>query len=138
MSNRSKYDELIQDMDQGLERATLRVLSFHVGADQMISRVDLVEAISRFGFGRDLEPVTFDRKCRIAISALRKAGHLICSSSGGVGGYYLASSREEYEDFAAAEYRSKIGDMAATLAAMDSAAARAFGRQAPAGQDRLI
>ena len=138
MSNRSKYDEMIQEMDPGMERATLRVMSQHEGADHMISRVGLVEALSLLGFGKDLEPVTFDRKCRIAISALRKAGHLICSSSGGLGGYYMASSREEYEDFAAAEYRSKIGDMAATLAAMDSAAARVFGRQAPAGQERLI
>ncbi len=138
MSNRSKYDEIIQEMHPGVERATLRVMSQHVGADHMIGRATLMESLSLLGFGKDLEPITFDRKVRVAISALRKAGHLICSSTGGLAGYYLASRREEYEDIAAAEYRAKIGDMAATLAAMDSAAARMFGQQAPAGQDRLL
>jgi hypothetical protein len=136
MANRL-YDEEIRQMEPGVVRAVLRVLSFHIGKENTIKRLDLAEDLRRMGFGSNLVPLTFDRHMRAAIAELRKDGHLICSSSGD-GGYYLARDRAEYNDFAQVEYRSKITDMADTLRAMDQAAARRFGADMPAEQESLF
>lgn len=137
MKNRTEYEEVIQTMEPGLVRATLRALSFHIGKENTIKRLDLAEDLRRMGFGSDLVPLTFDRHMRAAIAELRKDGHLVCSSSGD-GGYYLARDRAEYNEFAQVEYRSKITDMAETLRAMDQAAARRFGWDVPAEQESLF
>jgi hypothetical protein len=131
------YEEEIRQMETGVVRAVLRVLSNHIGKENTIRRLDLAEDLHRMGFGSDLVPLTFDRHMRAAIAELRKDGHLICSSSGD-GGYYLARDRMEYDDFAQVEYRSKITDMAETLHAMDQAAARRFGGDTPAEQPNLL
>jgi DNA-binding transcriptional regulator PaaX len=136
MANRI-YDEEIRQMEPGLVRATLRILAFHIGKENTIRRSDLVEELHRSGFGSLLVLNTFDRHMRAAIAELRKDGHLVCSSSGD-GGYYLARDRAEYNEFAQVEYRSKITDMAETLRAMDQAAARRFGSDAPAEQGSLF
>jgi hypothetical protein len=132
MSPRSFYETLIAQMPAGLERAILRVLSFHIGKDQAIDKPDLLKELRRLGFGkkaRDLNAQTsyetFERQARLCIVELRKHGHLICSSSGD-SGYYIASTVEEYEEFAQVEYRSKIVDMSETLRAMDEGAKRVF------------
>jgi len=137
MKNRDVYEEIIRQTEPGMERAVLRVVSMHVGAENAISREQLAGAVTHLGFGRNANQVTFDRKLRMAISSLRKLGVLICSSSGDHG-YYIARDQEEYETFAAAEYRSKISDMATTLRAMDQAAEQRFGKRPPAGQEALF
>jgi hypothetical protein len=114
------YDELIAEMPAGLDRSVLRVLSWHVGIDQAISKLQLMADLAAMGF------VVEDRQLRRQIQMLRKDGHLICASSG-TGGYYLANNLAEYADFAESEYRSKIVDMATTLAAMDRSAQAKFG-----------
>ena len=131
------YDDEIKQMEPGLERAALRVLAFHIGKEQTIKRLDLVEDLRSLGFGANLAPVTSDRHMRAAVAELRKLGHLVCSSSGD-GGYYLARDLAEYAEFAQVEYRSKIIDMAETLRAMDQAAAKRFGGDLPAEQLSLI
>lgn len=137
MSHRNYYDDEIQRMEPGLVRATGIILLFHIGKENTIKRLDLVEDLRRMGFGGDLAPVTFDRHMRSAVADLRKAGHLVCSSSGD-GGYYLAVDLAEYAEFAQVEYRSKIIDMAETLRAMDQAAGKRFGGDVPAEQPSLI
>ncbi len=117
---RVKYDELIADMPAGLDRSVLRVLSWHVGLAQTISKLQMLADLAAMGF------VVEDRQLRRQIQMLRKEGHLICASSG-AGGYYLADSLDEYAAFADSEYRSKIVDMSTTLAAMDRAAQAKFG-----------
>lgn len=120
------YDEIIEGMDAGLERATLRVLSMRIGAEQTISKDELMFDLNRMGFGTRVKASTFERQVRMCIVSLRKAGHLICASSGD-GGYYMARTRAEYESFAEQEYRSKVIDMSETLHAMDAAARTQFG-----------
>ncbi len=120
MSENKRYEMLIDEMPAGLDRALLRIISMHQGLDQAIGKPALLADLGRMGFGVN------ERQVRRTIQELRKAGHLICSSSG-EGGYYLAASLDEYATFAEAEYRSKIVDMSKTLAAMDQAAQKEFG-----------
>jgi len=133
----NNYDDEIKTMEPGLERAALKILSFHIGKENTIKRLDLVDGLRQHGFGILLAPVTFDRHMRAAVAELRKQGHLVCSSSGD-GGYYLARDLGEYNEFSQVEYRSKIIDMAETLRAMDQGAAKRFGGDAPAEQLKLI
>jgi hypothetical protein len=135
--NHSNYDEEIQNMEPGLVRATLIVLSFHIGKENTIKRSDLVENLRLMGFGHYLMPITFDRHMRAAVAELRKQGALVCSSSGD-GGYYLARDRFEYDEFSQVEYRSKIIDMAETLRAMDLSAAKRFGGDVQVEQPNLL
>lgn len=127
------YEDVIQAMSPGLSRAVLRVISMHAGQEHPVRREDLVKALRNLGFGAGMNDNTFDRKIRQEINALRKSGVLICASSGEAG-YYVARTREEYDHFAEAEFRSKLADMSFTLAEMDRAADRQFGKQARAGQ----
>jgi hypothetical protein len=128
---RAKYDDLIEGMPAGLDRAVLRVLRFHVGLDLAIGKPQFLIDLARMGFGVD------ERQLRRQIQELRQAGHLICATSG-VGGYYLANNREEYDAFSESEYRSKIVDMATTLQAMDQAALVKFGPKTTGAQGSLF
>jgi hypothetical protein len=134
---KTEYEEVIQSLEPGLVRATLRVLSYHVGKENSIKRLDLAMSLRQMGFGNLIELSTFDRHMRMAIAELRKDENLVCSSSG-EGGYYLAKDRAEYDEFSQVEYRSKIIDMSSTLQAMDQGAARRFGSDTPAEQPSLL
>ena len=73
-----------------------------------------------------------DRAMRKAIENLRKQGYLIChrkDSDGCYGGYYIAASKAEYEDFRTREYKSRIISLADTLRGMDKAAEVKFGEE---------
>ena len=120
-SNTRIYDRLIKDMPVGLDRAVLRLLSFHTGHTRAIGRVELVLNMKLMGFD------VHERLVRHCIRGLRRAGHLICSAPGEDGGYYMAWSLAEFEEFARHEFLAKIGDMSVTLAAMRASAKEAFG-----------
>jgi hypothetical protein len=137
MNNKDRYHQMIEQMEPGLKRSVLRVISQRQGQEQAISRENLAKAVASSGFGKGMMLDTFDRKIRNTIAELRKDGALICSSSGGYG-YFMARNQDEYEAFAAAEYRSKIKDMSVTLQAMDQAAERLFGKKNPANQEPLF
>lgn len=137
MKNRDIYEEIIRQIEPGMERAVLRVVSMHVGAENAISREQLADAVAQLGFGLGLSTTTLDRKIRMTIAVLRKRGILICASSG-ESGYYIARDQDEYEAFAEKEYRSRIIDMSKTLQAMDQAAEQRFGKRPPAGQEALF
>jgi hypothetical protein len=119
LTPRQFYDTLIANMPHGIERAMLRILSFHVGKDHAIDKPTLMSELKNSGFH------TNERQARSTIVDLRKHGHLICSSSG-EGGYFIAQSQDEYDEFAQVEYRSKIIDMSETLRAMDEGAVKIF------------
>jgi len=86
-----------------------------------IKRETLVRMMNAQGFGIG------DRSMRNLVTKLRKMGYLICSTTNG--GYYLARSMEEYNDFKQREYKAKIMDMAETMRAMDRSAVERFGEQ---------
>lgn len=132
------YEEEVKNLEPGLVRAALSVLRFHVGKEKAIDKPDLVDALRKTGWGNEMTYATFERKVRASVAELRKMGHLVCSSSG-EGGYYLASSWPEFEEFAESEYRSKIIDMSETLRAMEDAAPKKLGRRPnPKGQGALF
>ena len=118
---RGMYEVELANMAPGLDRAILRVLSDRIGRHKAIGRFDLVESCRRLGF-----PST-ERQMRDMVKQLRRKGHLICSVAGEDGGYYLAGSKAEYDEFRQIEFAGKINDMAETLKAMDQAANERFG-----------
>ena len=121
MKKRNVYEQEIAELPPGLERAILRVLSFHRGRSKAIGRMALVAEVKRHGIQ------TTERQARECIKRLRRAGHLICSAPGEDGGYYLAETLAEYDDFRRTEFAAKIKDMSETMREMDAAARREFG-----------
>lgn len=119
--NGNRYEQLIHQMSAGLDRCLLRILGYHLGREQAIGREALVTEAAHMGFAMH------ERQIREGIKSLRRKGYLICSAAGEDGGYYLAASRQEYEEFRLAEYAGKIADMVETMQAMDSAAREQFG-----------
>lgn len=125
---------LLQDeiakLPAGLNRAILRVMSFHVGRGNAIPRVDLVDELAKAGFDHRKE----DRPVRLSINQLRKAGLLICSTGGRQGGYFMASSIQEVEDYLDVEVRSRAMDLLEQEKAMKQAAEKTWGRYSPEKQ----
>ena len=119
-------EEIIEQMDAGLDRAVLRVLSQRVGQDMAIDKALLIFELGRMGFGVRQNKATFERQVRRCIVELRKSGQLICSSSG-EGGYFLAGTQQEYDTFVQEEYVNKIEDMKETVAAMNAEAIKRWG-----------
>lgn len=104
----------------GDERAIWNIVSQYAKAEP-ISRGELVYNVKRLGF--DLP----ERTVREIIKQLRRKEYLICSVAGLNGGYYVAASLADFEEFDRAEFSAKIADMAETRAAMKRAAIRQFG-----------
>ena len=119
--NATTYDRLMAQMPVGLDRVVLRLLSFHEGHKSAIGREELVINVKLMGFD------VHERLVRHCIRGLRRDGHLICSAPGEDGGYYLAETLAEFEEFAQNEFLAKIGDMSETLAAMRASAREVFG-----------
>ena len=126
MSTVQPISDIIAQMDAGLDRAVLRCLEKRVGEQLAIQKPSLLFDLNRMGFGSRLSHDTFERQVRSCIVALRKQGHLICSSSGG-GGYYLAENLGEFDEFIEREYRGKIKDMQETVDVMCESARKRWG-----------
>jgi predicted DNA-binding transcriptional regulator YafY len=123
------YDRLLAEMQAGLDRAMLRVVSFHTGRKRALGRYLIVEALRLEGFD------VSERQARQCIHDLRRAGHLICSAPGEEGGYYLAASLDEFREFCERELHPKALDMLETESAMKAAARQQFGE---ASQPQMI
>jgi DNA-binding transcriptional regulator PaaX len=134
MAKRPDFDikAMIDGLPAGLDRALLRILSYHSGRQNAIGRGELVANLRRHGFH------VSERAMRAQISQLRKAGYLIGSAPGSDGGYYLIQSAQEFDEFVRMEYRAKIADMSETLRAMQKAADSRWGPAAPAQQTTLF
>jgi DNA-binding transcriptional regulator PaaX len=123
MARRPEFDikATIDSLPAGLDRALLRILSYHSGRQNAIGRGELVANLRRHGFA------VSERAMRAQISQLRKSGYLIGSAAGADGGYYLIQTAQEFDEFASMEYRAKIRDMSETLRAMQKAADSRWG-----------
>ena len=115
------FREMLKNMEPGLERAILRVLEKHMGSGKAIKKNALLRSVGMLGFHPD------ERVLRAAIQVLRDEGHLICAIASADGGYYLAESAQEVDEFFNREFRSKIASMSHTMAAMERTAKERFG-----------
>ncbi len=114
MSNYSSYPA-------GLESAVLRVLAYHQGRQKAIGRGSLVYDLNIRGHR------VHERAVRECIKQLRRGGWLICAMPGVDGGYYMAATLAEFQEFDRAEYGAKIADMNETRQALLRAARVQFG-----------
>lgn len=91
----------VYDSNFQFDNELLRILLQHNGKARAIGRWDLVVAM----FGADAvtdetrnDDNPYDRAMRKGIERMRYAGHHICNRGGGAG-YYIAETREEYDEF---------------------------------------
>lgn len=105
----------------GLESALLNVLANHQGRQRAIGRGSLVYGLNVMGHQ------VHERAVRECIKQLRRQGHLICAMPGKDGGYYLAVTLAEFQEFDRAEFGAKIADMNETRQALLQAARKQFG-----------
>lgn len=120
MERKASYYAAIENLPPGLERAVLRIVTNGTRANP-IPRGRIVTDCALMGFH------TTERAVREAIRQLRRQGHLIGSTPGDHGGYYLMRTRDEYEEFIQTEFGAKIFDMLETKKAMDRSARDQFG-----------
>ena len=125
-------DEMIHEMPPGLDRAILRILSFHQGRKQAISRGRFVGDLARVGFGVN------ERAMRACINELRKDGHLICSTGGEGGGYYLPEDWNELAEFIERELHPRAMDLLEQEKALRAEAEKRWGRYSPEKQASLF
>jgi len=116
-----KYERMIRSMPEGLEAVVLAVLAEAQGRAKALGR-DVVLSLVQ-GEGLDVN----ERQVRRAIHGLRRKGELICSAPGNDGGYYMAGSLTEFDEFCQRELHPKAIDMLETESAMKAAAIRRFG-----------
>lgn len=117
----SQFEKIISAMPFGLDRALLRVLAFHNGRENAIGRGEMVDTLKRHGFD------VHERQARQVIHDLRRDGHLICSAPGEAGGYYMAQSNREVDDFIQRELHPKAMDLLETEKSIRESAKKKFG-----------
>jgi hypothetical protein len=123
---------LIDELPAGLDRATLRVLSSHIGRELAISRVELVTDVGLLGFK------VHERAERAQINQLRKQGYPICSTGGEGGGYFMARDWDELEEYIEREVHARAMDLLEQEQALKSQAEKTWGRYSPDKQARMF
>lgn len=119
-TNKEVYSQMIDDMPPGLPKAILRVIGSVKGKENAITADYFLRCVRlSAGCGR-----VSNRQLRKSISNLRKAGHMICSLP--EDGYYMATSRDEYEEFKRV-YSAYAFDILETVKAMDTTADQVYG-----------
>jgi hypothetical protein len=113
--------DYVPNIPEGLDAAVLAVFEKHTGKQNVISRTMLVWQLAGIGVRAE------ERLVRECIKQLRRVGHLICSMPGSGGGYYMAESKAEFDEFIQTEFDAKIHDMLVTTAAMKQSARVRFG-----------
>ena len=106
-------------LPRGLDRAVLRILSYHLGREHPISHLELCNALSIYQIDQ--------RQLHEQIKQLRRSGHLVGSASGESGGYYLIATPEEFQEFLSSEFQARIDDLRQTVAAMTKSACQRWG-----------
>lgn len=92
----------------------------HRTYENPISNIELAQLCRRYGLYLTTE------KVRDEIRLMRKEGLLILSKSSAGGGYYMAQSMEDYQEFRRVNYFARISDMLETMRVMDYAAEREY------------
>jgi hypothetical protein len=131
-------DEMIDNLPAGLERAIRRILEFHIGRENAISRSQLITDLASMGFNYIDKD---DRPIRACINQIRKSGmpgSWICSTGGVGGGYWMAETQAELEEFIEHEEDSRLGDFAKQMKAMRMAAEKKWGKYSPEKQVPLF
>lgn len=90
-----KRQELIDSLPMGMTRCVARILSYHIGRENAITKSQLASQLRNNGYQKAKD---IHRKIRVAIHELRRSGMLICTSSSGKG-YWIASDWNEAQDF---------------------------------------
>ena len=111
----------LAELDPCIERAVLTVLEYRIGRDMAISRAQLRTEVARLGFP------AHERVIRATVNSLRKAGHLICSTGGEGGGYWMGMNWQEVDEFITQEVHARLVDLAETEAALKRAAEAKWG-----------
>jgi hypothetical protein len=120
--------DLVDNLPPGLDRAVLRVIGFHTGIDSAISRADLVSEVARMGFK------VHERVLRLTINQLRKRGHLICSTGGSGGGYFVPANWEELQEYLSREVHARAMDLLEQEKALRESAEKRWGMYANQGR----
>jgi len=126
-------DEMIDNLPAGLDRAILRALSFSIGRDHSIPRASLLNNIRAVGFKK-----LSDRQLRLQINQLRKDGHVICSIGGIDGGYYIAGSWDELNEYLQREVHSRAMDLLEQEKALREAGEKTWGKYSPTRQGSFM
>ena len=114
------YQQIIDEMDPGLERCILSILDKRNGVEKAIKKGEIIALTRQLGF-----KVSDERQIRIAISKLRKNNILIGSLA--KVGYFMITNRAEWEEVKNKEFLAKIKDMNDTIHIMDASARSMFG-----------
>ena len=104
MTPRETYERIINSITDMDTRKLAREMSYHVGKDNRITKAELI--IFMFGKVSD----TNDRKVRLIVSDLVTNYHYPICTLSGVGGYWLAETRDEAIE-SAQDIESRIPDM---------------------------
>lgn len=119
MEEQTIFEKIIANSPPDLGRIILTILSrgkeYALGGSRLVARLELS--------GHR----TNERAVRQAIHDLRRDGHLICSAPGEDGGYYLAASLQEFDEFIQRELHPKAMDLLETERAMKASARRVWG-----------
>ena len=119
----------VQSIPRGLDQVVLRIIREHTGRIHALGRKALVTQLEK-----RTGNIYHERLVRECIKQLRRQGHLICSTPGEDGGYYIAANKAEFDLFDQTEFGAKIADMNETRQAMLKAARERF---SDATQDKL-
>lgn len=89
-----KRQELIDELPPGLTRIVGRIIGYHKGRENAITKQELLSQVKANGYGNSKN---LSRKIRVAVHELRNEGLLICSTSSGAG-YWIATDYSEAAD----------------------------------------
>lgn len=110
----------------------LQVLSWHQGKQDAIKSRELVQELKQLGWWGDVH-----RDMRVQINKLRKLGALICSAGGNDGGYWIAASWDELEEYLQRELHSRAMDLLDQEKHLRAAAESVWGKYSPQKQLRM-
>jgi len=116
----TNYQRIIESTPYGLETALLKILSQRVGRANAVKKGEITALLLQMGFH-----VSNERQVRLAISKLRKDGHLIGSTN--TDGYFMCADRKEYEFVKQSELMARVVDILDTVRVLDRAASERWG-----------
>lgn len=119
-----RLGSLTKDEQDSLEKAVMRILSLHVGQENIISGARFLGELQAQGFH-----LSETRPYRDVINQKRKEGWLIGSTGGKNGGYWLCKDRIEYNQFVKVQIVGFYQDLINQKRAMTRAANLFFGGQ---------
>ena len=113
------------EVSSKLVTAIVRVMMFHVGRENVISRLALVDEVRAQGVKVD------ERVIRLAVSELRRQQGMPIAGTGGInGGYWILKDEQEKNDYV----KVQLHDPGINLLEQASSIEKSFSRWYPGGQ----